>query len=69
MRNLRLDICYDGTKYSGWQRLNNTDNTIQFKLEQTLSRLLDEPIEIIASGRTEYYTRYNNVFNISYLCV
>ena len=53
MRNLRLDICYDGTKYSGWQRLNNTDNTIQFKLEQTLSRLLDEPIEIIASGRTD----------------
>ena len=21
MRNLRLDICYDGTRYRGWQRL------------------------------------------------
>ena len=53
MRNLRLDICYDGTKYKGWQRLPNGGVTIQGKLEQTLSRLLDEPIEIIGSGRTD----------------
>ena len=53
MRNLRLDICYDGTKYKGFQRLNNSDNTIQGKLENVLSRLLGEPIEISASGRTD----------------
>ena len=53
MRNLRLDICYDGTRYKGWQRLPGTDNTLQSKLEQTLSRLLDEPVEVSASGRTD----------------
>ena len=53
MRNLRLDICYEGTRYRGWQRLSNTDNTIQAKLEQTLSRILEEPIEVSASGRTD----------------
>lgn len=53
MRNLRLDICYDGTRYRGWQRLSQTDNTIQAKLEQTLSRILDEPITVSASGRTD----------------
>lgn len=53
MRNLRLDICYDGTRYKGWQRLAGTENTIQSKLEQTLSRLLDEPIEVSGSGRTD----------------
>lgn len=53
MRNLRLDICYEGTRYRGWQRLSNTQNTIQEKLEQTLSRILDEPIEVSASGRTD----------------
>ena len=53
MRNLRLDICYEGTRYRGWQRLSGTDNTIQAKLEQTLSRILNEPIEISASGRTD----------------
>jgi len=53
MRNLRLDICYDGTRYRGWQRLSGTDNTIQGKLEIALSRILEEPIEISGSGRTD----------------
>ena len=53
MRNLRLDICYDGTRYKGWQRLAGEDNTIQGKLEQTLSRILGEPVEISGSGRTD----------------
>lgn len=53
MRNLRLDICYDGTKYKGFQRLSGSDLTIQSKLEQTLSRLLEEPIEVSGSGRTD----------------
>ena len=52
-RNIRLTICYDGTRYKGWQRLPGTENTIQGKLEQILSRLLDEPIEISGSGRTD----------------
>lgn len=53
MKNLRLDICYDGTKYRGWQRLSGVENTIQGKLEQTLSRLLGEQIEVSGSGRTD----------------
>ena len=53
MRNLRLDLCYDGTRYRGWQRLPGTDNTIQGKIEGTLSRILGEPIEISGSGRTD----------------
>ena len=53
MRNLRLDICYEGSRYRGWQRLGNTDQTIQGKIETALSRILDEPIEISGSGRTD----------------
>ena len=53
MRNLRLDICYDGTRYRGWQRLPGADATIQGKLETALSRILEEPIEISGSGRTD----------------
>ena len=53
MRNLRLDICYDGTRYRGWQRLPGVDATIQGKLETALSRILGEPIEISGSGRTD----------------
>ena len=53
MRNLRLDLCYEGTRYRGWQRLPGTDNTIQAKLETALSRILDEEIEVSGSGRTD----------------
>ena len=53
MRNIRLDLCYDGTRYNGWQRQKVHDNTIQGKIEPALSRILEEPIEISASGRTD----------------
>ena len=53
MRNIRLDLCYDGTRYNGWQRQTSHDNTIQGKLETALSRILGESIEISASGRTD----------------
>ena len=53
MRNLRLEICYDGTRYRGWQRLPGKDDTIQGKLETALSRILGETVEISGSGRTD----------------
>ena len=53
MRNVRLDLCYDGTRYRGWQRLAGENNTIQGKLEMALSRILEEEIEISGSGRTD----------------
>jgi tRNA pseudouridine38-40 synthase len=53
MRNLRLDICYDGSRYRGWQRLPGPDNTIQSKIEQCLGKILGEDIEISGSGRTD----------------
>ena len=53
MRNIRLDICYDGTRYNGWQRQTSHDNTIQGKLETALCRILGEPIDLSASGRTD----------------
>lgn len=60
MRNIRLDLCYDGSRYKGWQRLPGTANTIQGKLETVLSRILDEPIEIVGSGRTDAGTHAKN---------
>ena len=53
MRNIRLDLCYDGTRYRGWQRLTGVENTIQGKLEAALSRILNESIEVSGSGRTD----------------
>lgn len=53
MQNFRLTLCYDGSRYKGWQKQGNTDNTIQAKLENLLSKLLEQDIEIAGSGRTD----------------
>ena len=52
-RNFRLTLCYDGTRYRGWQRQGNTENTVQSKMEAILSRMLSQEIELAASGRTD----------------
>ncbi len=53
MKNLKLTIEYDGTKYNGWQRQTKTENTIQSKIEKVLSLMANTEIKIIGSGRTD----------------
>ena len=56
MRNLKLEIEYDGTRYCGWQiqgRLNGKKKSIQAVLEEALRRILNEKIQTIVSGRTD----------------
>lgn len=53
MRNLKLTIEYDGARYLGWQRLGNSDKTIQGKIEHALTQITGEPTEIVGSGRTD----------------
>ena len=51
--NFKLTIQYDGTRYDGWQRQGNTDNTLQGRLEGVLSRMAGKPVEIQGAGRTD----------------
>lgn len=53
MKNIKLTIEYDGRRYLGWQRLGNSDKTIQGKIEKVLQQMTGEEIEIIGSGRTD----------------
>ncbi|WP_129595862.1 tRNA pseudouridine(38-40) synthase TruA [Anaerophilus nitritogenes] len=53
MKNIKLEIEYDGSRYNGWQKLGNNQNTIQGKIEEVLSKMTKENIEIIGSGRTD----------------
>lgn len=53
MKNYKLTIQYEGTKYSGWQTQGNTDNTIQGKLEAILKKMLGQTVEVHGSGRTD----------------
>lgn len=51
--NFKMTISYDGSRYLGWQKQKNTDNTIQGKIENVLEKLFDDSIEIVGSGRTD----------------
>lgn len=53
MRNWKLILSYDGSRYRGWQRLPGADHTIQGKLEDVLERILGEPVQVVGSGRTD----------------
>ena len=39
MKNYKMVLAYDGTRYNGWQKQGNTENTIQEKLERILQEI------------------------------
>jgi len=55
MPNLKLEIEYDGTNYSGWQVQHPGKNqkTIQNIIQKALGQILQEPVKLIAAGRTD----------------
>ena len=53
LKNYRMLIQYEGTRYKGWQKQESTDNTIQGKLENILSRMTGTEVEVHGSGRTD----------------
>ena len=53
MQNVKLVLRYEGTRYSGWQKQKNTENTIQGKLEKLIGQITGETVEVHGSGRTD----------------
>lgn len=52
MRNLKLTIQYDGTKYCGWQKQPNASG-IQGTIEYAIYEITKEKVNITGSGRTD----------------
>lgn len=53
MKNYRITVSYDGTRYKGWQVQKSTDETIQGKLQKVIESICRHPVEVIGSGRTD----------------
>lgn len=53
MRNFKMILQYEGTRYQGWQRQETSENTIQGKLETLLSKMCGHKVEVQGSGRTD----------------
>ncbi len=51
-KNFKIVIEYDGSSFFGWQRQKNK-KTIQEEIELVLSKILNQKIQIAASGRTD----------------
>ena len=53
MRNFKIILQYEGTRYQGWQRQDSTGNTIQGKLEALLAKMTGNGfVQVNGSGRT-----------------
>ena len=52
MKNYKLVVAYDGTRFFGWEHQPDRD-TIQGKLEAVLSELNGSPVAVIGAGRTD----------------
>lgn len=54
MRNFKIILQYEGTRYQGWQRQDSTGNTIQGKLEALLGKMTGTGfVQVNGSGRTD----------------
>ncbi len=47
-----ITLSYDGTRYHGWQIQPNADS-VQERLQEALSTLLRQPVEVVGAGRTD----------------
>lgn len=53
MNNYTFLVCYDGSRYEGWQRQTRTAETVQGKLESAFEKLTGEKGQVIGAGRTD----------------
>lgn len=55
MRNIKLVLEYDGSRYQGWQRLGKDEstNTISNKIIEVIKRMTNEDVELNCGARTE----------------
>lgn len=51
-RNIRLELSYDGTDFSGWQRQTDS-RSVQGELEAALADMHGHPVAVVGAGRTD----------------
>ena len=51
--NYKFILTYDGTRYFGWEHQPKVEETIQGKIENVLSKMVEKDVEVIGCGRTD----------------
>ncbi|WP_020408841.1 tRNA pseudouridine(38-40) synthase TruA [Hahella ganghwensis] len=52
-KRVALLLGYEGAKYHGWQAQNSGVASVQAELERALSKVADQPIQVVCAGRTD----------------
>ncbi|EPR09978.1 tRNA pseudouridine(38-40) synthase TruA [Ruminiclostridium papyrosolvens] len=60
MKNFKIIVQFDGSRYKGWQKLKDNNLSIQEKIETVLSKMTGEEIQVIGCGRTDAGTHAEN---------
>lgn len=62
-----IQLAYNGTNYNGWQAQDNTTETVQQILQEKMTMIIGEPIEVVGCGRTDagvhakaYYAHFDS---------
>ena len=50
---IALSVEYDGRHFCGWQMQTQGTRTVQSELEMALSKVADQPVQVICAGRTD----------------
>ena len=53
MQRTALIIQYNGARFHGWQAQGHCSPTVQDELQKALSKIANEPIEVVCAGRTD----------------
>lgn len=61
MRNLRLKLCYDGSRYHGWQVQDNAV-TVQGEIESAIETIFGEHLTVYGCSRTDAGVHANEFF-------
>ncbi len=63
-----IQLAYNGTNYNGWQVQDNTTETVQQILQEKMTMIIGEPIEVVGCGRTDagvhakdYYAHFDSI--------
>jgi tRNA pseudouridine38-40 synthase len=53
MKNLKMILELDGSRYKGWQKQGDNDLTIQGKIEEVLSKMTEEKVQLSGCERCD----------------
>lgn len=53
MKNIKITVAFDGSRYKGWQKNKEADTSVEGKIEAVLAKMTGEEIVLVGCSRTD----------------